>query len=351
MQGIFRERFYSHLNDHTSTVFLQLATSRFFCTFIDLLAFVYIILILWILFAFSNATNGSLIGHCLGSVFNLIGVAQWALKRSIDSDLWIISFQNLRIFDQLPREEKIGEVAGEKHTWKENSMQVIELDELSVYYRNEHTLYPTEAEDNEQFVLKNINLRINFGEKIGIVGRSGTGKSSLVNALLRFNSHTGQIRFDHNQIESYPLADLRRNISIIPQYPVIFTGNIRENLDLFGRFLDSDLWAVLEKVQLRSMVESFENGLDETINIDSQQMSLGQKQLICLARIMLQNNRLVILDEATAFTDFHTDKLIQQTIRSVFAHCSVIIIAHRLDSIINCDRILVSIVTHRFLNT
>src|SRR5699024_8467577 len=94
------------LNDHTSTVFLQLSTSRFFCIIVDLFAFVYIILVMWILFAFSNATNGSLIGHCLGSVFNLIGVAQWALKRSIDSDLWIMSFQNLLVFDQLPAEDE-----------------------------------------------------------------------------------------------------------------------------------------------------------------------------------------------------------------------------------------------------
>src|SRR5699024_9781587 len=137
----------------------------------------------------------------------------------------------------------------QKATWNyDDPMQVIDINDMSVYYQQQpQDCLKTTSSSEERFVLKNVNLRINPGERVGVCGRSGTGKSSLVNALLRFNSHTGQIRFGGNLIESYQLTDLRRHISIIPQYPVIFSGSIRENLDLFDQFSDADLWAVLDK--------------------------------------------------------------------------------------------------------
>ncbi|KAI2811396.1 Multidrug resistance-associated protein 4 [Blomia tropicalis] len=349
-QDIFRNRFYSLMNDHTATAFLQLSAGRFFCMVVDSFSFAYIIIVLVILFL-SPTSNASLIGHCLSSVFNLIGVTQWALKRSVDSDHWIMSYRNLLMFNAFPDEEDrmYSNHADDddcRKSWNSNRIEKINMDNLSVYYQPMPELADeaTNTINNgrtARFVLKNVNVQFNYGEKIGICGRNGAGKSSLMNALLRFNRHTGTIRFDGIEIDSFILTHLRRNISIIPQYPVIFTGTIRHNLDLFDQFGDDQLWSTLGKVQLRTMVESLPNGLDESISFDSPLFSLGQKQLICLARIMLQDNSLVILDEPTASVDFHTDKLIQSTIRSVFAHCTVITIAHRLDSIIDCDRILV----------
>ncbi len=356
----FLRRFYALLDDHTATVFLQLSTSRLFCTAIDLLAIGYIVLILSFLFAFSDATNGALIGHCLSNVFSLIGVAQWALKRSIDSDLWIMSFTNLSLCEGLPQEEEEEEEDRrtedlEMENQQQQQQMMIEMEHCSVYYEQKEK--GSQGEDKKEkerfYVLRDVSLRVRPGEKIGICGRSGAGKSSLVNSLLRFNGHTGEIRLDGRRLEAYPLALLRQSVAIIPQYPVIFSGSIRENLTLFKEhgFTDEQLWAVLERVQLRAMVErSFKDGgLDAPISIDSQQMSLGEKQLICVARIMLQKEKekekrqLVILDEPTAAVDFHTDKLIQATIREVFAEHTVITIAHRLDSIIDCDRILVRV--------
>lgn len=284
-------------------------------------------------------------------------MAQWALKRSIDSDLWIMSFTNLSLCEGLPQEEE--EEEEDQRTVDlemENQQQMmIEMEHCSVYYEQKEK--SSQGEDKKEkersYVLRDVSLCVRPGEKIGICGRSGAGKSSLVNALLRFNGHTGEIRLDGRRLEAYPLARLRQSVAIIPQYPVIFSGSIRENLTLFKEhgFSDEQLWAVLERVQLRAMVErSFkEGGLDAPISIDSQQMSLGEKQLICVARIMLQKEKekekrqLVILDEPTAAVDFHTDKLIQATIREVFAEHTVITIAHRLDSIIDCDRILVRV--------
>ena len=285
-------------------------------------------------------------------------MAQWALKRSIDSDLWIMSFTNLSLCEGLPQEEEEDwEDRRTEDLEMENQQQqmMIEMEHCSVYYEQKEKKGSREEEGEKErsYVLRDVSLRVRPGEKIGICGRSGAGKSSLVNALLRFNGHTGEIRLDGRRLEAYPLALLRQSVAIIPQYPVIFSGSIRDNLTLFKAhgFTDEQLWAVLERVQLRAMVErSFKDGgLDAPISIDSQQMSLGEKQLICVARIMLQKEKektkrqLVILDEPTAAVDFHTDKLIQATIREVFAEHTVITIAHRLDSIIDCDRILVRV--------
>ncbi|KAH9075967.1 hypothetical protein Ae201684P_012457 [Aphanomyces euteiches] len=187
-------------------------------------------------------------------------------------------------------------------------------------------------------VLRKLTFTIKAREKIGIVGRTGAGKSSLVVALMRLvELDAGQITMDGVDISTIGLHDLRDKISIIPQDPVLFSGTIRSNLDPFDRYDDDALWTAIKRANLHNAVASLDAKVDER----GQNFSVGERQLICIARALLKKSKVILMDEATASIDPNTDRLIQESIRESFKDCTCLTIAHRINTILDSDRILV----------
>lgn len=193
-------------------------------------------------------------------------------------------------------------------------------------------------------VLNNISLDIRAGERIGVVGRTGCGKSSLLLTLMRLaEAEGGRVLVDNVDVKTLGLHTLRSKAAIIPQDPAILPGTVRYNLDPFSSKSDAELWEALEKAQLRRRIESTQEGLDSIVEEGGSNYSVGELQLLCLARALLrrqQQGGLLLLDEATSALDAETDQIIQKVIRQDF-HCTTITIAHRIQTLMDYDRVIV----------
>ncbi|XP_067121587.1 ATP-binding cassette sub-family C member 4-like [Centruroides vittatus] len=206
----------------------------------------------------------------------------------------------------------------------------IQFDNVSLQYSKE-----------KDTVLKNLTFRIYSGEKIGIVGRTGAGKSSIIASLFRMTEPTGTTTIDGVDIKDIGLRDLRSKISIIPQDPMLFTGPLRRNIDPFNEYSEENLWQAIEDVQLKEVISKLPGGLDTHLSEGGRNFSVGERQLICLARTILRQNKIFVMDEATSNIDKRTDSCIQKIIREKFKSCTVLTIAHRLHTVIDSDRVLV----------
>ncbi|TMS23147.1 Multidrug resistance-associated protein 1, partial [Larimichthys crocea] len=277
-----------------------------------------------------NTLSPGIVGLAVSHSLQVTGILSWIVRSWTDVENNIVSVERVNEYADTPKEA----------SWN------IEGSSLPVAWPQRGTLefqdYGLQYRKGLELALKGITLNIHERERVGIVGRTGAGKSSLALGIFRIlEAAKGKIFIDGVNIAEIGLHDLRSRITIIPQDPVLFSGSLRMNLDPFDTYTDEEVWRSLELAHLKNFISNLPDKLNHECSEGGENLSLGQRQLVCLARALLRKTKILVLDEATAAVDLETDTLIQSTIRTQFEDCTVLTIAHRLNTIMDYTRVIV----------
>uniref|UniRef100_A0A669F1U5 Canalicular multispecific organic anion transporter 1 n=1 Tax=Oreochromis niloticus TaxID=8128 RepID=A0A669F1U5_ORENI len=328
-----QERFLKHnevtIDENLKSIYLRIMSDRWLAMRLEFVGNLVVFFAALFAVISRDSIDSNVVGLSVSYALNVTQTLNWLVRMTSELETNIVAVERVNEYTQLKNEADWVIDTRPPQMWPEAGR--VQFENFKVRYRPELDL-----------VLHGITCDIDSTEKIGIVGRTGAGKSSLTNCLFRIiEAAEGCIRIDDVDISTTGLHDLRNRLTIIPQDPVLFSGSLRMNLDPFDKFSDEEIWRVLELSHLKSYVSGLQEGLQHKVAEGGENLSVGQRQLLCLARALLRKSRILILDEATAAVDLETDNLIQNTIRKEFSDCTVLTIAHRLHSIMDSSRVMV----------
>lgn len=328
-----QQRFLKHnevgIDTNQKCVFSWIVSNRWLAVRLELIGNLIVFFSSLMMVIYKATLSGDTVGFVLSNALNITQTLNWLVRMTSEIETNIVAVE--RINEYIKVENEAPWVTDKRPPPGWPSKGEIRFNNYQVRYRPELDL-----------VLRGITCDIRSMEKIGVVGRTGAGKSSLTNGLFRIlEAAGGQIIIDGVDIASIGLHDLREKLTIIPQDPILFSGSLRMNLDPFNHYSDEEIWKALELAHLKSFVAGLQLGLSHEVAEAGDNLSIGQRQLLCLARALLRKSKILIMDEATAAVDLETDHLIQMTIQKEFSHCTTITIAHRLHTIMDSDKIIV----------
>ncbi|KAG6700128.1 hypothetical protein I3842_08G097200 [Carya illinoinensis] len=330
-QDSFCEENFKRVDSNLRMVFYNNGSNEWLGFRLELLgSFILCISALFMVLLPSSIIRPENVGLSLSYGLSLNGALFWAIYISCFVENRMVSVERIKQFTNI-QSEAAWEIKDclPPPNWPAHGK--IDLKDLQVRYR-----------PNTPLVLKDITLSIHGGEKIGVVGRTGGGKSTLIQVFFRLVEPSGgRIFIDDLDICMLGLHDLRSRFGIIPQEPVLFEGTVRSNIDPIGQYSDEEIWKSLERCQLKDVVAAKPDKLDSFVVDNGENWSVGQRQLLCLGRVMLKHCKILFMDEATASVDSQNDSIIQKIIREDFATCTIISIAHRIPTVMDCDRVLV----------
>ncbi|KAJ1925118.1 hypothetical protein IWQ60_004759 [Tieghemiomyces parasiticus] len=340
----FSARFGAALDQNSRAYFVFIGASRWLGFRLDFMSAMFLTLAAFVTVTGRAGSNPNLVGLGLVYIIQLLGLLQWMVRQTTEVEILFVAVERMMAYVGLPSEEKSGAAGPLAPPSALTSKPVVPPpawpDQGAIEFKSLSLRYPGSTAP----VLHNISFTARPAEKIGVVGRTGAGKSSLLTALFRLTEPypAGCIWIDGVDISALGLRALRRRLAIIPQEAFLFHGTLRFNLDPFDQHSDAEIWDALAMCELKPAIERLPDRLESVVTENGKNFSVGERQLFSLCRAVLRRARVIIMDEATANVDLSTDRLIQQTIHTQFAHATILTIAHRLHTVIgDYDRILV----------